>query len=123
MQLTHTSRGPGGRRRRPLAALVAGAVILSGGVAATIATPAVAEDCSAYAWMDTSKSSEERANALLDASSQHQKYRWLVEQPANTPQQTTWNGGVVYPVQVPCTPTVIYANGPDGVYTKAGTTA
>ena len=85
--------------------------------------PAAAEDCSTVPWMDTSKSSEERADALLDASTQHQKYRWLVEQPANDPQRTTWSGGVVYPVQVACTPVVIYANGPDGVYTRAGTTA
>ena len=29
----------------------------------------------------------------------------------------------MYPAQVECTPTVIYANGPDGVYGSAGTTA
>lgn len=129
----HMSRTLDGARPRPrkrrLAALMTGAVILSSGVLAATAMPAAAEDCSAYPWMDTSASSEERANALLDASSQHQMYRWLVEQPANTPQRTNWNPGfageapVVYPVQVPCTPVVIYANGPDGVYGKAGTTA
>jgi beta-glucosidase len=114
---------PARSRWRRLAAVAIGVTIAAGGVVAAAAAPATAEDCSAYPWMDTSKSAEQRANALLAASTQHQKYRWLVEQPANSPQQTTWQGGVVYPVQVPCTPTVIYANGPDGVYTKAGTTA
>ncbi len=110
--------------RQRLAALLTGAVILSGGlIAGTVLPAAAAEDCATVPWMDTTKSSEARASALLDASTQHQKYRWLVEQPANSPQQTTWSGGVTYPVQVPCTPTVIYANGPDGVYAKAGTTA
>jgi len=73
--------------------------------------------------MDTSKSADERAHALLEASTQHQKYRWLVEQPANTPQQTTWTGGVVYPAQVACTPTVIYTDGADAVRRTAGTTS
>ena len=123
MQMSRTHDGPRARTRRRLAALVTGAVILSSGMVAVAGIPAAADDCSTVPWMDTSKTSEERANALLDASSQHQKYRWLVEQPANTPTRTDWAGGVVYPVQVPCTPTVIYANGPDGVYTRAGTTA
>ncbi|HEU4755305.1 MAG TPA: glycoside hydrolase family 3 C-terminal domain-containing protein [Agromyces sp.] len=121
--MSRTHDGPRARTRRRLAALVTGAVILSSGMVAVAGIPAAADDCSTVPWMDTSKTSEERANALLDASSQHQKYRWLVEQPANTPTRTDWAGGVVYPVQVPCTPTVIYANGPDGVYTRAGTTA
>ncbi|MGW9183767.1 beta-glucosidase [Agromyces sp. NPDC055661] len=118
---TITAR-PARSRWRRLAAVAIGATLAAGAVVATAAAPAIAEDCSAYPWMDASKSSEVRANALLAASTQNQKYRWLVEQPANSPQQTTFSG-VVYPVQVPCTPTVIYANGPDGVYTKAGTTA
>ncbi|TYL53983.1 beta-glucosidase [Agromyces mariniharenae] len=117
-----TARPARGRWRR-LTAVAIGVTIAAGGVVATTAAPATAEDCSAYPWMDTSKSADQRAHALLDASTQHQMYRWLVEQPANDPQRTTWTGGVVYPVQVPCTPAVIYANGPDGVYTKAGTTA
>ena len=122
MQNSPTRQGPPVRRR--LVALLTGAVILSGGlIAGTVLPAAAAEDCATVPWMDTTKSSEARASALLDASTQHQKYRWLVEQPANSPQQTTWSGGVTYPVQVPCTPTVIYANGPDGVYAKAGTTA
>ena len=123
MQLSRIHDGPKVHRHRRLAALITGAVMLSGGIATTVAMPAAADDCSTLPWMDTTTSSEERANALLDASSQHQKYRWLVEQPANDPQRTTWSGGVEYPTQVPCTPVVIYANGPDGVYGKAGTTA
>ena len=120
----HTNRMHDDPRRRPgrrLAALITGAVMLTSGSLAVTALPAAAaDDCSTVAWMDTSQSSEDRANALLDASSQHQKYRWLVEQPANDPQRTTWSGGVVYPVQVPCTPVVIYANGPDGVLRTGG---
>jgi beta-glucosidase len=123
MQMSRTHDGPRARTRRRLATLVTGAVILSGGMVAVAGIPAAADDCSTVPWMDTSTTSEERANALLDASSQHQKYRWLVEQPANTPTRTDWAGGVVYPVQVPCTPTVIYANGPDGVYTRASRAA
>ncbi|MBM2618359.1 glycoside hydrolase family 3 C-terminal domain-containing protein [Actinoplanes sp. LDG1-06] len=89
---------------------------------AASAAPTAAE-CRTYPWMDTRKSPEKRAQALLAASSQHQKYRWLVEQPANSPQQTEWTGGVVYPVQVPCTPTVVYSDGPDGVRFTPGVTA
>ncbi|MEV6301924.1 glycoside hydrolase family 3 C-terminal domain-containing protein [Actinoplanes sp. NPDC051861] len=92
-----------------------------------VAVPAgpakAADDCSAVPWADKRKSPERRAQALLAASTQHQKYRWLVEQPANSPQQTTWAGGVVYPVQVPCTPTVVYSDGPDGVRFTPGVTA
>lgn len=115
-------------RRRTAALLVSASLVATGAVVAA-AAPAAAVDCSAVPWMDASRSADERAQALLDASSQHQKYRWLVEQPANDPARTTWNPGfsgeapVVYPAQVPCTPVVIYANGPDGVYLSAGTTA
>ena len=90
MQMSRNHDGPRARTRRRLAALVTGAVILSGGMVAVAGIPAAADDCSTVPWMDTSKTSEERANALLDASSQHQKYRWLVEQPANTPTRTDW---------------------------------
>ena len=92
-------------------------------VAVAPSSPAAAADCSTVPWMDTAKSPDQRAQALLDASTQHQKYRWLVEQPANSPQQTTWPGGVTYPVQVPCTPTVVYTDGPDGVRSTLGVTA
>ncbi|MGK5682752.1 beta-glucosidase family protein [Actinoplanes sp. URMC 104] len=92
-------------------------------IAVTPASPAAAADCSAYPWMDTRRSPEQRARALLAASTPHQKYRWLVEQPANSPQQTEWADGVVYPAQVPCTPTVVYSDGPDGVRFTPGVTA
>lgn len=111
------------RVRRRMTALLMGATLIAGGGAVALAAPAAAADCSTVPWMDTSKTADERAQALLAASSQHQKYRWLVEQPANSPTQTTWTGGVVYPVQVECTPVVIYANGAEGVHNRAGTTA
>ncbi|WP_394248956.1 beta-glucosidase [Arthrobacter pityocampae] len=72
--------------------------------------------------MDTSKSPDERARILLDASSLGQKYRWLVEQPANNPSATTFSG-VQYEAQLPCTPTVVYTDGPDGVRFTSGVTA
>ncbi|MFE6254481.1 beta-glucosidase [Agromyces sp. NPDC057865] len=113
---------PARSRWRRLAAVAIGVTIAAGGVVATAAAPATAEDCSAYPWMDTSKTADQRAHALLAASTQNQKYRWLVEQPANSPLQTTFSG-VVYPVQVPCTPTVVYTDGADAVRRTAGTTA
>lgn len=109
--------------RRLTSALVAGSLVAAGAMVITPDRDAQAAECADLPWMDTALSADERAEALLDASSQHQKYRWLVEQPANNPQQTTWSDGVVYPAQVDCTPTVIYANGPEGVHNKAGTTA
>ena len=92
-------------------------------VAVAPAAPALAASCRTYPWMDTRTSPERRTQALLAASTRHQKYRWLVEQPANNPQQTTWADGVVYPQQVPCTPTVVYSDGPDGVRFTPGVTA
>ena len=78
-------------------------------------------DCATVPWMNASASPDDRAHALLAASSQHQKYRWLVEQPATTPQRTDWPAGltgeapVVYPAQLPCTPDIVYTDGPEGV--------
>lgn len=72
--------------------------------------------------MDVSKTPDQRADLLLAASTQHQKYRWLVEQPANSPTVTTFSG-VEYPVQVACTPNVVYTDGPDGVRGLTGVTA
>jgi beta-glucosidase len=66
-------------------------------------------------------SADTRANLLLKASSLDQKLRWLDEQAANTPAQTTF-GGVTYPAQVPCTPTVVYTDGPDYVRLTQGVT-
>ncbi|WP_228479430.1 beta-glucosidase [Microbacterium atlanticum] len=111
------------RARRRMTALLLGATLIASGGVVALGAPAVAADCATVPWMDTSKTADQRAEALLAASSQHQKYRWLVEQPANSPTQTTWSGGVVYPAQVECTPTVIYANGAEGVHNRAGTTA
>ncbi len=110
------------RRRGGMAVAVvsAGLALLMGAVAVPSAV-AAETDCSTVPWMDTGASSAERATALLDASSQHQKYRWLVEQPAVTPARTDWAPGragenpVVYPVQVPCTPTIVYTDGPEAV--------
>lgn len=86
------------------------------------APAAAAADLAACPWMDTSLSAEERARLLLDASTPEQAYRWLNEQAANTPQQTTF-GAVTYPAQVDCTPTIVYTDGPDGVHFTSGVTA
>lgn len=133
MTLSEDLRPPRASTRRRATALLMGATLIAGAavyaVAPAVAAPAAAVDCSSVPWMDTSASADERAQALLDASSQHQKYRWLVEQPANDPTRTTWNPGfageapVVYPVQVECTPLVIYSNGAEGAHNKVGTTA
>lgn len=111
------------KRPRVLAVAAAAALIGPAMIALVPATPAVAAtDCSTVPWMDKTRSPAKRAEALLAASSQHQKYRWLVEQPANNPTQTSWSGGVTYPVQVDCTPTVIYTDGPEGVRASSGVT-
>ena len=88
-------------------------------IAAAQAAPAGADpQCS---WMNTRKTPDQRATLLLKASTLEQKLRWLDEQAANNPTQTTFNG-VVYPVQVPCTPKVVYTDGPDYVRGSAGVT-
>lgn len=116
-----TPDGRGGRSRRRLVALLMGAALISTGGVVAVAGPAAAVDCATVPWMDTSKTPEQRALALLNASTQHQKYRWLVEQPAVTPAQTQWAPGftgedpVVYPAQVECTPTIVYTDGPEAV--------
>lgn len=78
--------------------------------------------------MDTHKSPSVRARLLLNASSLEQKERWLVEQPANEPDVTSFTSfatgvTVTYPQQVACTPTVTYTDGPDGVRGVDGVTA
>jgi beta-glucosidase len=111
------------RRRTPLAVLAAAALTATATMTALVAPSsadepvgdaAVEGPCADVPWADPALSPERRATALLAASTLHQKYRWLVEQPANSPQQTVFSG-VTYPVQVPCTPTVVYTDGPDGV--------
>ncbi|MFF3500628.1 beta-glucosidase [Streptomyces sp. NPDC003247] len=113
------------RRRRRGAAIVASAVLITV-MPATAGTAtagnAAATDCSKAPWTDTRKSADQRAKALLAASTRHQIYRWLVEQPANSPTQTDFQG-VTYPVQVSCTPTVTYTDGPEGVRSVEGVTA
>ncbi|WP_196804463.1 beta-glucosidase [Cellulomonas sp. URHD0024] len=78
-------------------------------------------------WMDTSKTADQRANLLLKASTLDQELRWLDEQAANNPTRTTFpggffGGGATYPVQVDCTPKVVYTDGPDYVRGTAGVT-
>jgi beta-glucosidase len=63
-------------------------------------------------WLDTSQSADVRAQELLAAMTLDQKLRWLDEQAANNPAQTTFSGGVTYPPQVACTPVIQYADGP-----------
>jgi beta-glucosidase len=97
------------------------AAAISGTVALTPAgasTPNVPPGCP---WMDTHKTPDQRARLLLNASTLDQKLRWLDEQAANSPTQTTFSG-VVYPVQVACTPTVVYTDGPDYVRGSTGVT-
>ncbi len=110
-------------RLRRTVALAASATAIIATLSATAPSAAADnDDCSTVAWMDTSLSPEARTTALLEASTQHQKYRWLNEQAANSPQETTFSG-VTYPTQVKCTPKVVYANGAEGVHRKPGTTA
>ena len=72
-------------------------------------------------WMDVTKSPAERAQLLLEASTLEQRMRWLVEQPAASPFETTWRDDVVYPVQVPCTPEIAFVNGAHGYSGEGGT--
>lgn len=120
MPSTPTRRLP--TRRIPFVVTAAVAVLAPALVALAPALPAqAAVDCSTVAWMDASRTAAQRAAALLAVSTQHQKYRWLVEHPANNPQQTVFSG-VTYPVQVDCTPTVVYTDGPEGVRASTGVT-
>jgi beta-glucosidase-like glycosyl hydrolase len=109
--------------RTRLAASMSAAIVAALGFAIVRGTVATAASFPAECpWMDTSLSADQRARALLDHSTLDQKTRWLDEQAANTPTQTSF-GGSVYPVQVPCTPTIIYTDGPYGVTGQTGVTA
>jgi beta-glucosidase len=91
--------------------------------AATVVSPTAAGSYpAACPWMNTRKTADQRARLLLNASTTDQKLRWLVEHAANNPAQTEFSG-VTYPAQVPCTPTVTYTDGPDGVRGTSGVTA
>ena len=110
------------RTRRRATAILLGAILAGGGVVA-VATPATAEavDCATVPWMDTSKTADERAQAVLDASTLEQKMRWVVEQPAIQPNNTNF-GGVVYPAALPCLPTITFSDWPEGVHRVTGVT-
>jgi beta-glucosidase len=109
--------------RARLAASMSAVIVAALGFAIVRGTVATAASFPAECpWMDTSLSADQRARVLLDHSTLDQKTRWLDEQAANTPTQTSF-GGSVYPVQVPCTPTIIYTDGPYGVTGQTGVTA
>src|SRR3954451_17835265 len=120
------------RRRRltvalPAALMTLAVVPVTGAViapasASTAVAAAPPPDCP---WMDTTKTPDQRARLLLRASTLNQELRWLDEQAANNPTQTTFgpaNAQVTYPIQVPCTPTVVYTDGPDYVRGSVGVT-
>jgi beta-glucosidase len=116
--------GPGVRRpaRRQWAV---GVVILGALALLLLAVPgrvgaAKAADA-ACPWMNAHQSPDARARELLAAMTLEQKMRWLDEQAANDPTQTTF-GGVTYPPQVPCTPLITYADGPWEVTGVSGIT-
>lgn len=111
------------KARRSVVLLAALAVALPLGAALPVAAAQAAPTATdpQCAWMSTKKTPDQRATLLLKASTLEQKLRWLDEQAANNPTQTTFNG-VTYPVQVPCTPKVVYTDGPDYVRGSAGVT-
>ena len=101
-----------------LAALTVPAISLSSSPATAAASSA---SLSACPWMNTSQTADVRARELMSAMTLQQKMRWLDEQAANNPGQTTF-GTVTYPAQVPCTPTMAYADGPWEVTGVSGIT-
>ena len=113
-------------RRRPpgpaLAALTGTLLLTLQALTATSSAEAAARGLPAScSWMNTHKSADQRARLLLPPSTLGQKLRWLNEQSPNSPAQTTFSG-VTYPPQVPCTPTVVYTDGPDYVRLTPGAT-
>ncbi|GAA1011632.1 glycosyl hydrolase [Acrocarpospora pleiomorpha] len=103
------------RAALPLAIVALTQIGLSPGAGAEVSFPA---ECP---WMNPTKSPDQRARLLLNASTLDQKLRWLVEQPANQPATTTFSG-ITYPAQLPCTPKVTYTDGPDSVRGSTGVT-
>src|SRR5690242_6621912 len=101
--------------------VILGVLALVAGQSSLAAAASPAEAQLQCPWMNTHKSADQRAHLLLAASTLDQKLRWLDEQAANSPQQTAFSG-VTYPVQVPCTPTVVYSDGPDYVRGATGVT-
>ncbi|WP_426592376.1 beta-glucosidase [Cellulomonas sp. McL0617] len=116
----HPLRRPGARRSLAIASSIAVLVPFAVGVPLAVAAQADSP-APACPWMDTSKTADQRANLLLKASTLNQELRWLDEQAANSPTQTTFSG-VTYPVQVDCTPKVVYTDGPDYVRGSTGVT-
>src|SRR4051812_33061231 len=121
---------PAGSRRagiRTLSTALGLTLGLTLGLAQAVAPASAADsDCAQYPWMDTARTADQRAHALLDASSLDQKLRWLNEQAANNPTQTVFarqrprnipasvpidTTPFTMPAQVPCTPTIQYADG------------
>ena len=136
--ITAIRRRKSARPRRLAAAAVAAAFVGSLlHLPLAQAAQAADVDCSTVPWMDTAKTADERAHALLAASTLDQKLRWLDEQSANNPQQTTFRNSrprelppdvpwptytFTMPAQVPCTPTIQYADGPGYLVAGSGVT-
>jgi beta-glucosidase len=76
-------------------------------------------------WMDTSKTPDERANLLLNASTLQQIMRWLNEASANETNLTVFgnSGTIVEPAQVPCATFASDDDGPGGVAYTPNVTA
>jgi beta-glucosidase len=114
-------------RRAPLLAgaavvvALAGASLLGSGSQSGLGLGATARADTGCPWQNTALSPDQRARLLLDASTLDQKLRWLDEQSANNPAQTTFSGGITMPAQVPCTPVIQYTDGPAAVVSGAGT--
>ena len=99
-------------RSLPAAVLILSVVLIGLVVSLIVSAPATVQAEDACPWMNTSLSADQRARLLLDASTLEQKTRWLNEQAANNPTQTSFSGGSIYPAQVPCTPLIQYTDGP-----------
>ncbi|WP_232549962.1 beta-glucosidase family protein [Propioniciclava soli] len=115
--------------------------VVGGGLAALMAVsgaalatpPAQAAPAVACPWADPTKSPEERANLLLDASTLDQQMRWLSEVTANDPSITVTptagglgqpNGpSVTYAPSVACVKFNGDTDGPWGIAYVGGTTA
>ncbi|GIF63577.1 glycosyl hydrolase [Asanoa ishikariensis] len=116
--------------RRRLALTLAALLALPAVQFVSVPTGAAAEaDCARVPWMNRHKSPEQRARALLAASTLDQKLRWLDEQSANNPAQTTFTTArprevpadqftpitFTMPAQVACTPTIQYSDAPSAI--------
>ncbi|WP_312033740.1 glycoside hydrolase family 3 C-terminal domain-containing protein [Actinoplanes sp. TBRC 11911] len=108
-------------RSRTTLGVVVTALLVAGSGTPVEAVEAAGKYPAGCPWMDAHKTADQRAKLLLQHATLDQKLRWLDEQAANSPAQTSFSG-VTYPVQVPCTPTVVYTDGPDYVRGSAGVT-